>query len=152
MSITQHARVGTITIADRTIDVAKMPTYGEIGLWRELSKRAKAEYGPGGLFNVMKPQLAWLAAEKMLAERAQVIAEITRLEAGKAGLSDEAVEEFRITPAGLACELYWRTRSTAKEVTEADLQAIITEANAVDVWMQLGEFLRADDPKVTPSL
>lgn len=152
MSITQHARIGSITIADRVFEIAKLPSYGEVGLWRELSKRAKAEYGPGGLFNVMKPQLAWLASEKMLAERAQVIAEITRLEAGKAGLSDEAVEEYRVTPVGLSCELYWRTRSTDKELTEADLLAIITEANAVDVWMQLGEFLRADDPKATPSL
>jgi hypothetical protein len=149
MSITQHARLGTVTIAERVFEVAKLPTYGETGLYRELCKRAKAEFGPGGYFSVMKPQLNWLASEKMFAERAQVIAEITRLEASRTAVGDDVYEQYRLTPAGLACELYWRMRSTHPDVTEADLLAIITEANAVDVWVQLGEVLSADDPKKT---
>jgi hypothetical protein len=129
-----------VKVNDREISVLKLSANAEYGLGVMLGRRAKAEMGPGGYFARLAPALDWLRETKRTAEWSAALAEATRLQAAP-GVDSDDLEAYRQTPAGLACEIFHRTRQTAPDVTEADLLAIITDVNALDIYRSLMDAL-----------
>lgn len=142
---------GVVPVAGQDFRVRPLSARDEVALYRELGRRAKLAMGPGGYFARLKPRLEWLAANKQFDVRALVVAELTRLEATTELPADDVIDEYRRTPEGAACELFWRTRRDHPEVTEKELRAVITDANAGAVFQAVLDAVRAGDPKATPS-
>jgi hypothetical protein len=132
--------VGIVAIAGREFHVKKLSTRAEYGLDAHLARRAKETMGPGGYFERAARVLDWLRDTKRVSEWRAMTEELTRLQC-QLGAAPADTELYRQTPDGLACELWHRTRETHKEVTEADLRAVISDVNAPDVYYQLLEVL-----------
>lgn len=127
----------------------KLDLIGEQRLMGELGRALVASYGPGSYMANAKPVLDWLTEQKMHADRQQMVSELARMVATKAQPSFEAVLDFRATPAGLARELFLRTRQTHPELAEG---VVLSQLNAVvawQVWLDLERGLSAD-PKRRP--
>jgi hypothetical protein len=135
---------GPVTIAGRVLTIEELPASAEYGLLQELRRGSKRAYGPGGYFARMAPVLAYLREKKLHAEHNQALAELTRLEATGVDPADDEADAYRRSPDGVACELFWRCRRSHPEVTQAELRAIITDANALDVHLQIRRVLAGD--------
>ncbi len=128
---------GNVVIGDRTLFVRVLGLREENALRLELSRRAKPAYGPGGLFQKMAPYTDWLKEQKRAAEFSIVIGRITEVAMFDEPLTDAAIEGFRMTPEGVAAEIYFRTRQTHAELSEADIRAVVTTANAVELHLAI---------------
>jgi hypothetical protein len=132
---------GDVVIGPLTLVVQELPVAGEVALLKRLRLLAKAALGPGSFYAAAQPTLKWLADQGLHADRAAVLESVARLIATKAAVSDDAADEFRQTPDGVAEELYFRTRRTHPEATLAELRAVVNEANAVEVHLAILEAL-----------
>ena len=65
---------GLVPVAGQDFRVLPLSAREETALYRELGRRAKLAMGPGGYFARLQPRLAWLAEQKLLDVRAQVVA------------------------------------------------------------------------------
>lgn len=128
---------GTVTVADRSFQVAKLPLQGEITLSQVLAEGAKREYGPGGYFAKVGPALAWLKANDRGAEFGEAMRHLTHMEATGVMPAEEAVERFRQSAKGVATELYWRTRKAHPDLAPDHFEAVVTPMNAVEVFLQI---------------
>ncbi len=142
---------GIVPVAGQDFRVRPLSAREEVGLLRELGRRAKLAMGPGGYFARLQPRLAWLAEQKLGDVRALVVAELTRLEAVSELPGDDVIDEYRRTPDGVALELFCRTRREHPEVTERELRAVVTDANALMVHFAIVDAVTGDGPKATRS-
>lgn len=138
---------GTVPIADRTFVIQKLSASGELSLFDALSAAAKKEAGPGGYLARASEMLDWLKKNNRGQELAIAVNKLVEMDAQGVNLSQDAVAQFRQTPKGVALEMFHRTRVAHKEVSLADFQAIITDANAVEVFLAMMEVL-TDEKKV----
>ena len=128
---------GLITIADREFYVRALGIRQEHALGVELRRRVKQSYGSGGYFQKCQAQLEYLKAAKLLAEFTAAVTRLTEMEANGELPSGDAVDQFRMTPDGVAIEVFYRTRDTHPEVTQKEFISIITETNAIEVHIQI---------------
>jgi len=128
----------------------KLDLIGERRILDELGRALLASYGKGSYMANAKPVLDWMADNKMHADRPQVVAEIARMVAVKAAPPDHAIWDYRATPAGLARELFLRTRETHPDLAE---EVILTQLNAVTAWRVAAELERglSEDSKRRPA-
>lgn len=123
--------VGTVNAGGLSLTVTPLSQADEVRLYDRLRDRAKAAQGN------------YLAANRAMVDSADprdrqtVVAELVRMEAERQPLSPQAVHLFRRTPEGAQVELYARTRVSHPQVTETDIAAVVTAANAVEVHEQL---------------
>lgn len=120
----------------------------EQSLQMMLSRETKRAMGPGGFFQAAKGELQYLKDNNMNAEFRIAVEAFAQMTGGKASPSLDAVGEYRMSPAGVALEMFWRTRKTHAEVTLKDFQTIITDANAMNVFIQILDIV-SDDKKST---
>lgn len=142
---------GPVTAADRTFQVQKLSLQGEVTLRQALAEGAKREYGPGGYFAKMAPTLDWLKKSDRGAEFGEALRHLTAMEATGALPGDEAAERFRQSAKGVALELFWRTRRSHPDVALDHFEAVVTAANAVEVFLQLIDALTDEKKSPTPS-
>lgn len=143
-------RSGPVAIGDVTFTAEELSIEGEVGILNRLRRLAKDALGPGGFYKNALPVAKWLREQGEGAEAAALLAETARLVATGGPLDEAAVWEFRQTPAGVAAELYMRTRKAHPDTREDELRAVINDANVVEVRLQLLEAL-ADPKAPTPS-
>lgn len=140
---------GPVQVAGREFLAAALTTDGELALWHHLRAVADRQAGPGGLFARMAPKLKWLRESGLEPEWRLATLETTRLAGSPGGgVTDEQVLEARFTPEGVAVELYHRTRQHHPDVPLDTLKAIVTEANAVEVFQAVDRAVR---PKKAPA-
>lgn len=132
---------GVVTIAGRDLVVQKLSAHGELSLFDALNAAAKKEAGPGGYLARSAEMLDWLKKNNRGQELAIAVEKLVEMDAKGIALSQDAVAQFRQTAKGVALEVFHRTRVAHKEVSLADLQAIITDANAVEVFLAVMEVL-----------
>ena len=142
---------GTVTVADRSFQVSKLPLQGEITLSQVLADGAKREYGPGGYFAKAGGALAWLRENGRGAEFGEAMRHLTHMEATGVMPSDEAVERFRQTAKGVATELFWRTRKSHPDVGLDHFEAVVTAMNAVETFLQIIDAITDAKKAPTPS-
>lgn len=128
--------------------VCKLPSAQEQGLINELTRQAKAAMGPGGFFQASRESLLWMRENGMQAEWQVATTHIAALVGMKANPSPDAVHEYRMTPNGVALELYLRTRETHPEISYEKIRATITEVNALEIFCQIMDVI-TDDKKST---
>ncbi len=136
-----------VTLPDGTVlTCRKLDLIGERRILDELGRALLASYGPGSYMANAKPVLDWLTEQKMHNDRAQMVSELSRLVAVKAQPSIEAILDYRTTPAGLARELFLRTRQTHPDLAEP---VILTQLNTVTAWQVAADLERglSADPK-----
>lgn len=141
---------GTVTIADRTFVIQKLSASGELSLFDALSAAAKKEAGPGGYLARASEMLDWLKKNNRGQELAIAVNKLVEMDAQGVNLSQDAVAQFRQTAKGVALEMFHRSRVAHKEVSLADFQAIITDANAVEVFLAMMEVLTDEKKAPTP--
>lgn len=136
---------GTLTFLVRELSVE-----GELGLAARLRILARERLGPGGLMANVLPVARWLREQGEHEDAARLVQATAPLVAGGSGVGGDAAEAYRQSPAGVAFELFTRTRETHPDATEAEFRSVITEVNAVETYLAI---LRALDPKkaATPS-
>jgi hypothetical protein len=135
---------GTIDLDRFTLFVDRLSQSQEIALGNDLARRTKKAFGKGGFFSRASDSLDWLKEEKRSAEFSIAVKTIAEMEGNGSSPSVEAVDEFRQSAEGVAVELYWRTRRAHKEITLKELQAVITETNALEIHLQILEILTDD--------
>lgn len=129
---------GVVSVAGRDFLVRKLTVDGELAFLVALRGLADRQVGPGGLFERMAPQIKYLTDTKQYAVLDRVITRLTELQAAPGGaVTDEQVFATRQTPAGVALELYHRTRLTCPEVSLREFEAVVTEANALEVFQRI---------------
>lgn len=149
---------GVVVIGDGTpkgtteFHVRKLSAEGESGLVRECARRAHQKAGPAGVFARHAATLAALR-ESMPAEWREFVRNLTELQDQNARVGDwENAEEYRRSPAGVALEMFRRTRETHAEVPREDyFAAIITDVNAADVHRQIVDAITEKKAPPTPS-
>ena len=132
------------------IRVQKLSVIGERKIYQELSRKLLESYGPGGYFANAKSSLDFLQENKMHAAYAQAVEVLARMTAAKTLPDAAAVDDFRQTPDGVACELFLRTRAAHPELAEV---VIRTQLNAVTAWQvctALWEGLATDHKRRSP--
>lgn len=136
-----------------TFFVQEMSIRGEAGLIARLRKLAKDSLGPGSFWSHALPVVNWLRAQGCNGEAAVQQRVTAELVATGNGVSDDAMGDFRQTPAGVAEELFARTRKTHPETSLKEFQAIINEANAVEVYYAIEEAIspKASAPSDSPN-
>lgn len=120
-----------------TLFAQELSTQAEIGLLRKLRAMAKAVLGPGSFYAQALPALNWMKDAGHHADRAHLMEIIGRLIATGGQVSDDAVDEFRRSPDGVATELFWRTRKTAPEASLDELKAVINDVNALEIHLAI---------------
>jgi hypothetical protein len=135
-----------VSVADRVLAILPLSIREESALVLELRRRVKESFGKGGYFERSSVALSWLKDQNRMAEFATAVQRIAELEAQGELPSGDPVDLFRQTATGVAIELFFRTRRTHPEVSLAELQSIITDANAIEVHL---EILRALTEKKT---
>jgi hypothetical protein len=120
-----------------TVYAHELPTQAEIGLLRRLRAMARQALGPGSFYTAAAPTLKWMKDQGLHEDRAHLMEIVGRLIATGGGVSDEAADEFRRSPDGVAEELFWRTRKTCPDVELADLKAAINDVNALEVHLAM---------------
>lgn len=128
---------GVVTIAGRDFVIQKLSTNGEMSLFDVLAAAAKKESGPGGYLARSSELLDWLKKNNRGQELAVAVNKLVEMDALGVSLSQDAVADFRQTPKGVALEMFHRTRAAHKDVSLADFQAIITDANASEVSLAI---------------
>lgn len=151
MSTTTVPASGPVAFCGRELVVESLATAQEIGLLRAMRRLAKKQFGPGGFVQRGRPMLDWMRANGMAGEASAALAELVRMEGAGADPDDDVAEAARQTPEGVATELFWRTRRTHPDATLAELMSVVTDANALDVHLQILAAVRPDPKATTPS-
>lgn len=126
-------RTGTVTVGPKTLTVGPLSQADEVRLLDQLRAMLKAERGD------------YLTANKAMVEaaapqdRGVVVETLVRMEAQREPISFRAADEYRHTPKGCAFELYTRAKKFTPGVTLAEVEAVVTAANCVEVAQQLAE-------------
>lgn len=146
----QAVNQGEVRIGPLVFVVQELPFEGEVGLRAAFRAEARKALGPGSFYANVLPAARWAREQGQHEDAARMVAAVAPLVATAAGASEDAAELYRQTPDGVALELFHRTRQTAPEATRAEYRAVVTEVNAVEVYLQV---LRAIDPgkAATPS-
>lgn len=134
---------GPVTIGTLTLVVEELSIEAEFGILAHLRNRAKKALGPGSFYANALPVAAWLRAQGEAGEAGALLAETAKLVATGAACDDAATWAFRETPDGVAAELFLRTRRTHPEAAEAEIRAVVNDANAQEVRMLMLEALAA---------
>lgn len=135
-------KVGSVDIGGRIFTVGTLTQGEEIRLFDRLRDMLKAKEGT---FLKANQQLL---AESEPQDRHVIIAELVRMEALREPLSSQAVLRFRCRdPKAVAFELHTRSKKYHPEVQLAEIEAIITEANAIEVAEQIEAAISGVDPK-----
>lgn len=142
---------GAVEIGGKSFLVEALNLELEIGLNAHLSKLTREAMGPAGFLAAIKEGIDFLKSAGLHAEALEVVREAGRMQASGATPAPAAVEAFRQTAKGAAVELFWRTRKTHPDVTLQQLEAIITEINALDVYRQTVEAVTGGGKAPTPS-
>lgn len=142
---------GTVDIGGKTFLVESLSTELEIGLECHLAKLCREAMGPAGYFARIQEAIVAYKAAGLHAEAMEIVRETARLQATDAPPTIAAIQAFRQTPKGAAAELFWRTRQTHKEVNLPQIEAIVTTANAFDVYRQIVEAITQSGKGQTPS-
>lgn len=138
---------GTVRVGELAIYVEPLPFRQEVALFDELRKLAKAQNGD--FLKAVEPMLDRLAKIKTpeAAARAGVILEtVARMEARQELPGDDAAEQARRTPKGVAMEVWYRSRRMHPGIQLRDLEAVILgEDLALEIHFQIREALGAKD-------
>jgi hypothetical protein len=137
--------VGVVRVGDLEVTVAPLPLSAESVLDRRLRRGAQERHGD--YYTRCRAMLDAMADYP--GDRLEAVREITRMTASGAAVSAAAVVDFRLSPEGVALELYARGRGATPGLTLEGLKAIITEANVDEVAGQLHAAIEAGDPKPT---
>lgn len=128
---TALAPEGVVQIGPKSFRVGTLAASEEAVLADTLSKRLYASIGS-------YYENAAHALEKAAPQDRLVMVEtLTRMDAQRVPPTWSAVEQFRQSPAGAAYELWFRARKYEPDLDPKAVQAVVTEANAVDVYTQL---------------
>lgn len=130
---------GPVEVGPLTFMVQELSVTGEIGLLRQLRSMAKKALGPGSFYANAQPTLEWLKQQGQHADRSHLMEIVGRLIATNAGVSDDAMDEYRRSSDGVAEELYWRTRKTHPEAQRDEFRVIVNEVNALEVHLAILE-------------
>lgn len=126
--------------------VEPLPFRQEVSFLEDLRRLAKAQ--AVDFVAAVEPVLDRLAKLKTpdAAARAAVVLETAaRMEAKGELPGDDAAEQARRTPRGVALELWFRGRRTNPSLNLRELEAVVTDANALDLHWQIREALGAGD-------
>ena len=138
---------GVVTLAPgKELFCRVLPFKEERALSNELARKVKAKMGAGGYFAANRGLLAWLREEKMTAEFSIAANRFAEMEATGELPMGNAVELYRASKDGVATEIFYRTRQSHPEVSLKDLEAVITETNAVDLHLELLRVLEGAGP------
>lgn len=142
-----------VRLGDRQVVLTALSVAEEEALGAELRKLAKATLGPGGYFAQAEASLRWLSDKGMVGVMRIAAERIAAMEATGAEPSPEMFDAARRSPAGVALELWLRARHAQPSLTLPEVQAVVTTANALDLYLQVQAVLAggSDDPKATPS-
>ncbi len=133
--------------------VRELSMAAEVGLLNRLRLLAKRALGPAGFYANSQAMLDWMKAAGMHAERAACLATVADLQARGAGVSGDLVDDFRQSPAGVAEELFWRTRQTHPEATLDEFKAVVNDVNALEVHLAILDAVapkKAETPSSSP--
>lgn len=131
-----------VTVAGRVFLASALSQRQELALWNKLRAMARPPAAQGGYMARHRATLDALKAAGMTAEWSALVAHLCRCEAAPLASPEEA-DAFRETAAGVAEELFWRTREAHPEVTRAEVAALVTEVNAPDVHESILRALEA---------
>lgn len=138
---------GTIRLGELMLFIEPLPFRQEVALLDDLRKLAKE--AKGDFLLAVEPMLDRLAKLKTpeAANRAAVILEtVARMEARQELPGDDAAEQARKSPKGVALELWYRSRRLHPTVQIRDLEAVIVGAEiAADTHFQIRDALGAKD-------
>jgi hypothetical protein len=138
---------GTMAIGDRLLTVGSLSTRAERSLYFELAEMVAAEADP---FQRIAPVAERLLKEGKRDEHAVLIRIAAQATVGGDGPGPDTVMRARRTNPRVLCrELYRRAKPHHPELTEEELLAVITKANAEEVWMDFEEAMgiQPRDPK-----
>lgn len=141
---------GVVTISTATgpvmVTVSELSLAGEMDIINMLRARAKQFYGPSIFYKNIKAVLDDKTVDEEFKRelRTQAAANTT----SGAAVHDDAVVAFRISPEGVALEMFLRSRNQNSEILEKEFQTIINLANASQVRLGM---LEALNPKDTDS-
>ncbi len=133
---------GVVTIkaanADVIVGVVELSTAGELNLWNTMKGRAKKALGPATFWANAKAGMDACGDENFKALLASTAASMI---VTGGGVHDDAVQDHRSTPAGVALEMFLRSRDSMPEMTEKEFQVLINDANCLEVRVALLEAL-----------
>lgn len=119
--------IGTVEVAGKLFTVSELKLGSELKLillLREMYERQK-----GSAYKRLQPMLD----EMTPADRAEAIANLTRAKVNNDLPGAEAEQLARMTPEGVALELWMRARKHHPGLTQEEVRAIITDVNCQDV-------------------
>lgn len=138
---------GPVTIGPLTFMVQELSIQAEVGLLRQLRTLARKALGPGSFYANALPTLEWMKAQGHHGDRQHLMEIIGRLIATGGNVSDDALDEYRRSPDGVAEELFWRTRKTHPEAQRDEFRVVVNDVNALEVHLAI---LEAVAPKNEP--
>lgn len=123
--------IGTVEVAGKKFTVSELGYAEELRLGVLLRKMQAKEAGN-----------AWRRTREMVEEmpkhlQAAAAAECVRAESAMELPGMDAMNMARTSPGGVALELWMRARKNHPGLTEAECQAIVTEANCLDVLQSI---------------
>lgn len=129
--------VGIVRVGTLEITVTPLTKTEERGLRRQL--RAAAEATATDYFTRCARLLDAMKAQP--AAHTEAVREIVRLTALGPKVSEEQLLEYRVSPAGVAQELFTRGKVATPGLDLAGLAAVVTEANVEDVAAQMWDIV-----------
>lgn len=136
--------VGEVAVGPLSVTVTPLSQGDELRLARQL--RAEAERLAGDGWTRCRPMLDAMSAAGAHADRMHAVAELVRSAKQKEPLSERAVFEFRSSAAGVVIELFARGKAATPGLTLDGLRAVVTEANAPDVFAAMMEVIQGGEP------
>lgn len=137
---------GTVRLGDRAVYVAPLAIREEAALLDDLRRLAKEQQG-----DFLRPveglldRLEKMKTPQAAARAALILETVARMEARRELPGDDAAHEARRTPRGVALELWYRGRKAHPTLSLAELEAVVTEANAAAVHAAILDALGAGD-------
>jgi len=116
--------------------VAPLDFPQEVGAEMHMRAEAAREYLGAGMVERMRPVLDALPPDL----KVEAVREMVRIQASGA-VEEATMRQFRVSPTGLAIDLWHRGKAHTPGLTLEKLRAIITEANAPEVAAQLHEII-----------
>jgi hypothetical protein len=124
---------GIVTVGPVDFMVRELSAAAELRLLGLFCKNAKDAWGPGGFYANAQPMLKWMKDQGEHEDRAAMLETIGRMQAKGESASAEAGYAYRLTPDGVADEMFYRTRETHRETTLKDFRALVNDVNAFEV-------------------
>lgn len=134
---------GAVAIGPASFVVQELPVEAEVSLRVRLRALARQQLGPGSFYANIYPAAEYARKLGQHQDAANLVSSVAPLIATQVGASEDAAELYRMTPDGVAWELYYRTRETHPDAEMKEFRAVLNEVNAFGVYMQI---LRAIDP------